>query len=378
MDEEDDSVPAGPESTDWDEELGELTGRERLKRRWARFTSDTRALGAHWFANAEHGYLSLLRRTALVAATLLLFGAIFYFLAGTYMRTGDPMNLSPELVTVSGPDLVVVAPPDPEEDGEGGAEARDQIPRYRLVLPEAFRDRYWRLYEQRFAPNYREGESGLERTAFFERMFPDDVLDQIQGFDETLLAVPQLPEETGSTGNTLLDLLALSVDQASRTEEIEQQLSAYQSAQRVRICRTVQRTRTRYVEGWDYYSTSCPNWYENYGCATRRAVREPYSEQVCNMQFPDDIADPAEKMSELQQRFFQTVDMRIDDARDETRRLRSDMFRDKARGEDAQWNALYIFGVFLALMFLYTIVAIERHQRKLTNLLTDRDEPPSP
>lgn len=327
-----------------------------------------------WFTNAEHRYLAVLRGSALIIATVAIVIGLFLAIIGTGMRTGDPNSISSEPVTISADDIVVTLPDEESEASEDDENHSETTPRWQLELPENFRDAYWNTYTENFVPYYREDDEPLERDAFFQEMFPDEALDLISDFPVEDLESPTIPEGFASSQNRLLDGLAITVGDASDSTEIQSQLAAYREAERVRVCRTVQRTRTRYVTGWNPYSTSCPNWYEDYGCATRRAIREPFSERVCSMQFPNEISDPGERMLELQDLYFVTAARRIDEAALDAGDRRAALLQRKRDGAEAQQWGIKAFLAFLATMFLYTIISVERSHRLLARRFQDLRE----
>lgn len=319
-----------------------------------------------WFGKAEQSYLSLLRQTSLVAATLLIFGAILLFAGGLILQFGNPDGIRPQQVTVAVSDVVTALEPDAAPTTQ---EPADTAPRWSRVLPVAFRERYYSVFRSSFAPYYRQADKMPDRNAFFASLFPDDRLNYIEAFDDSRLADPG--QATGS--RPLLTGLQTIMTAAAVAPASIRELKAYQAAKRVQVCDTVRRTRTRYETYWNSSATNCPYWYEApYGCSDTRAVSQPYTERVCRMEFPGELASPQHVMLRLQDRYFATLDRKLQAADATVDERRQAMMIRKANGSLAIGTAAKAFLAFLGLMFIYILVAIERHHRLVSRMLAAR------
>lgn len=360
---EDDGYRPDDSSHDYYSEEPEPSLFERLRVRGRRVGRTVSV----WFSKAEQSYLSLLRQTSLLAATLLLFGAILLFVGGLVLQFGNPDGIRPEEVSVATSDVVSVPESGPTRTA---AKPTDTAPRWNRVLPAAFRERYYSLFRSSFAPYYRRADKAPDRNAFFAALFPDDRLNYIEAFDDARLA----DADQSTDSRPLLTSLQTIVAAAAAHPTSIRELKAYQAAKRVQVCDTVRRTRTRYETYWNSLATSCPYWYESpYGCSDTRAVSQPYTERVCRMEFPGEIANPHNVMLRLQDRYFAALDRKIQSADAMVDERRQAMMLRKANGSMAIETAVKAFLAFLGLMFIYILVAIERHHRVFTRMLAGRN-----
>ncbi|MFN3726284.1 MAG: hypothetical protein ACK4SZ_08265 [Allosphingosinicella sp.] len=323
---------------------------------------------------AERSFLGLLRAVALVTAGLLIVASIVLLALGFGLQIQDPDSVQVNPVEVTPVDVV---PPPAPQAAPANRQAAQQ-PHWARVLSPEFRRQYYQLYRSAFAPSYRPNERPLEQQAFFEQMFPDEVLDEIEMVDDSRLQLSQGGEEAGRQGGNerlLLVSLRSAVEGAAGQEGVRRELKAYKDAQRIQVCRNEERTRSRAVEYWDYSARNCPYWYEPpYGCMSRRQVSEPYEERVCRMQFPEDLANPMQVMRGLQNRYFAALDGKIAGSLREAELQRQRILERNQSGKDWVWKAVLAFVAFLGLMFLYLLVALERHHRAISRRLASSDE----
>jgi hypothetical protein len=340
---------------DWREE-----GRPSFLARWRAWRGGQAPLIAERLDRTERSFLGVLRSSALFGAAALILCAIGFLLLGLALQLSDPDSVETEQVQVNGTDL---AAPPATPMAEQSRPRREQ-PRWERVLPAEFRSQYFALYRSAFAPSYRKNEKALDPPQFFETMFPGEALDQVEYFDDAKLATP----EGGATEGMrpILSSLLSTMKEAATQGAVRKELQAYRDAQKVEICRSVTRTRSRWVDGWDSSATHCAFWYEPpYGCMSRRQVSEPYQARECSMQFPDQLADPARVMSDLQSRYFTALNDKVAGAQRSAELRRIEIVGQNQSGRDAVWQAVLAFAAFLALMFLYLMVALERHHRTI-------------
>lgn len=349
------------------DDYGEPEPKPSLRDRWRGFAAARGPMLAGKLDQTERSFLGALRFVALLAAGVLILVSVGLLVLGFIMQWESADAVETERVAVTGAELAPPQAPAPSP----AAQPQREAPRWSRILPEAFRNRYYGLYRSAFAPSYRQGEKPLEAPQFFELMFPDDALDLIEFFDDGRIALAERAGEGGT--RPLLESLLAALQEASATDAVRGELQGYKSAQRVEVCRSVQRTRTRSIEQWDYGAQSCPYWFEPpYGCMGRRQVSEPYQARECSMQFPDQLADPARLMRDLQGRYFGALDAKIAASQRDAETRRMEIISRNARGKGAVWDAVFLFGAFLTLMFLYLLVALERHHRTMARAMAAR------
>jgi hypothetical protein len=167
--------------------------------------------------------------------------------------------------------------------------------------------------------------------------------------------------------NDISDLTGLvrTVAAASLLPGTRQRLESYRNARRVQVCQNVQRTRISMEPGWNSYGTDCPNWYENLGCPTQRPVQTPYTARECSMRFPDGTQSHLQILRAYQDQFFRLLgERRVANAAN-AQQSRAAIRAANEQGQQDLWRAVTIVGSFLALMFFFLLIAIERHQRRL-------------
>lgn len=318
---------------------------------------------ARWFDKAERSYLSLVRQTSLIAATLLIFGASLLFIGGLALKIGNPDGIQPAQVSVGVADVVTTPENAPNRPASRPA---DNTPRWSRVLPAAFRERYHQIFRSSFAPYYRQADKQPDRKAFFETIFPTARLDYVEAFNDARLTGAA---ESAASRPLLVNLETVIAAAATDPGTIRE-LKAYQAAKRVQVCETVRRTRTRYESYWNSSATNCAYWYEYpYGCSDVRSVSQPYTERVCRMEFPGQIANPQNVMLRLQDQYFAALDRKLQSADAEADGRRTEMMQRKASGGVAIETGIKAFLAFLGLMFIYLLVALERHQRVISRMI---------
>lgn len=124
------------------------------------------------------------------------------------------------------------------------------------------------------------------------------------------------------------------------------------------------------VEAWDRYGTYCDSWYVSpIGCPTTRVVSEPYEEKVCEMKFPEDLKAPADLFNSSIERYAETARMDVEAARIEAEERTAANHARKLEGRENIGMSGQLFLGFLAVMFLYLFIAMERHNRNLRALM---------
>jgi hypothetical protein len=157
----------------------------------------------------------------------------------------------------------------------------------------------------------------------------------------------------------------------------QRRLQRYKAARKVRVERKVQKTRTETRDGWDPYSMSCADWYESpRGCPVRRTVDVPYTETVVSMEFPEGTQSHSQIFRAMQDRFYTLLQQKRDDNAADADARRMQIVIGNARGVESLGTALRIFAGFLALMFFFLLIAIERHQRRIAAALPRAPDAP--
>lgn len=313
---------------------------------------------------AEQVYLRLLRGVVLLLATILIGYALWLAAISLYKVTRSPDSVVEHKAEVSPGELVEATTPAPQlpalADQKAPQASAEEHRRYGRFVRS-----YFGLYRAKFERYKRGEDKSLSQDEF------DDAFVQSQD-RLTRIAEGKLSSEQDLTDlATLLTTMTAAADDPQTVKRLER----YRGTAKVQVCNNVDRVRIEYRNGWDRYSTACSDWYmDPMGCAVRRAVEVPYQERVCSMQLPSGVASHTQVFRAFQDRFFELLTTRrqqyADQAAGERSAIELGILEAKA---NFGW-ALYVFGAFLILMFFFLLIAIEKHQRQLSNGYT---EPPA-
>lgn len=301
---------------------------------------------------AEAIYLEILRAVILIIATGLLAYAAWLGLWSLWKMAQSPSSVVEAPAVVVADELVNA---EAQERAMPKQEGQQINPAQRRYYAD-FVKRYYGLFRTRFEPFRQQEDKQLTRDQF------DDAFIE-SGARLQAAAKGELDFE-----NDRADLEALLnvMTEAAGKQQTQQRLQKYKAATKVRVAKKVQRSRTEYRNGWDRYSTSCEDWYyQPYGCAVRRAVQVPYSETVYSMEFPEGTQSHTQIFRAFQDRFFSLLNERRESNRARAQRERDEISLGNIEGRLTLWTALQISSGFLALMFFFLLIAVERHQRRI-------------
>ena len=316
-------------------------------------------------AKAEAGFLSLLRYAALGIAAVVLLGAAVFFGTGLFKQLG-PTRVDAQGVTMAAEDL---APP---KAAANAAPERANAPApAKPTVSEAIRKRTLAVYQSRFKGFQRADNKTTDQQIVDIVWTPD----RIKGFGEL---GSQLQDKDGNVladrDAVMRDALGL-VEAAAQSDNFKKALTAYRDAKKVNVCTDETRTRTRTVDGWDSSATFCSNWYESpIGCAATRVVEEPYVVKLCEMKFPENLDAPGQQFAAAVQRYLDRADTRLSEAYTDASAQTGRNQQRKEEGIAAIGQSGQLFLAFMAVMFLYLFVAMERHHRSLRALIAKGEE----
>lgn len=302
----------------------------------------------------EAVYLRVLRAVVLLVATLLLLWALGWAALSVVriLRSPDSVVEAPSAVTSS--DLLAdgtqqtVLPTNPSEP-RNTAEQRN--------FYGGFVQRYHRLYQARFEPHLRRDDKRLSQGEF------DDLTIDSSG----RLRAIRNGELDFVTDRADLENYLPVVTEAAEASETANRLAKYRTAKKQRIVSRVQRTRTETRRGWDSSSVSCANWYvDPIGCATTRQIETPYTERVTSTRYPDGISSPNQVLKSYEDGYFFLLADRRRESAAKASAERDSILSGQVRGWTGLSQSILVVGGFLALMFFFLLIAIERHQRGLS------------
>lgn len=91
----------------------------------------------------------------------------------------------------------------------------------------------------------------------------------------------------------------------------------------------------------------------------------PVSRTVTEARLPAGVLEPAVLFGRQQERFLQLLSSRTEASAAAAENERERLAAANAKGSARLWTALSVAAGFLILMFLFLLIAIERHQRRI-------------
>lgn len=313
--------------------------RPRLRDRWSA-TLD----------KLEATYLRVLRTAILLIATLLIAGALALSIYSLFKVMRSPASVKEETAAVAPEEIV-----DAEQPTAITRERQPTVnPAYRNYY-NGFITRYHQLFRNRFEPFRQRDDKQLSVTEFGDNFVQSS---------QRLEAIKNGELNFEADKNDLESLLQ-TMTTAAEHETTQQRLKRYMNARKVRVCHTVQRTRTVVQRGWDRYSTDCNQWYEEpMGCAVTRAVEQPYSVRQCSMEFPPNTQSHAQIFRAMHDKYLTLLHSRREANAQAAAEKRAKIVAGQSEGAASLFTSLQILGAFLILMFFFLLIAIERHLRR--------------
>jgi hypothetical protein len=308
-------------------------------------------------AKAEAAFLSLLRYSALLVAAVGILGCVLYLGMGMFKQLGTT-QVEAENVSLAADDIV--------PSSLQALVNRETRPHLDAGIGPNVRKRTLAIYRARFR--------GFERgdTKITEQQIVDFVWtpERIAAYDKLS---GLLRDANGAILHgrdaVMLDALGL-VDGAAQSSEFRKPLAAFRDARKVNVCTDQVQSRTKVVASWNEYATDCPGWFNPpLGCSTSRVIQEPFETKVCELKFPDGLEAPGQQFAAAVQRYADTADAKLTQARNDADEKTAQNQVRKLEGIAEIGTGAKLFLGFLAVMFLYLLVAMERHQRNLRALI---------
>jgi len=304
----------------------------------------------------ERVYLAAIRAIALVAATLLVIYAVWLVASGVYKSSRDvasvkeqPAVVSPEEVAAI--DVGKISKTDAASNSDPLAAARSYY--------ADFAKRYYALFKNQFQPFKKPEDQPLDQRAFEQRYLQTG--GRLEGIKEGVINFEQDRADLES-------LLSTMTTVASDPKTISR-LRAYQSARKTSVTRTESGTREeRYCSYYGVYIDECITY-------DTRTV--PYSRTVQEMKLPPGVISHADLFGAYQDRFLSTLYDKREANAATAQEARQKIIADNFNGRARLWSAMGVVGAFLALMFLFLLIALERHQRRLAAAADSRSEAPN-
>ena len=297
----------------------------------------------------EKLYLSAVRVLALLGATALLVWAAWFVVSGLYKVSRDAALVKEMPATVSAEDVLAIPTNDAEATpaAENASNGNPAAKKYY----NGFVSRYYALYQSKFAPFRQATDTALTRKAFDERYVRSS--DRIGRAGESSSALEADKAE--------LEALINAMSSAAAAKQTTDRLSAYKKAKREEVKRTIRSTRTEtYCREYGYYIEACIDY----------GVHEvPQSRTVTESRLPKGVISPPDLFHAYQDRYFSLLAERRQQNASMASAEQTEIEIGNAVGASRLWTAAYIIGAFVSLMFLFLLIAIERHQRRIARTL---------
>lgn len=304
-----------------------------------------RGARAHEILNKlERVYLSAIRAIALAAATLLVIYAIWLAASGLYKASRDASSVKEEPAVVSAEEVTDI---DLRKVTKTAAQPTSDPLAAKKRYYADFAKRYYTLFKAKFEPFKKPDDKPFVQSAFDQ---------QFLSTDERLAAIE---DGAGNFEQDKADLESLltTMTAAAASEKTVDRLQTYKSAKKVPVTRTESGTR---AERYCYY-------YSDYfgQCAVYDTRTVPYTRKVQDMELPAGIVSHTGLFTAYQDAYLSKLaDKRLANAA-AAERERNEIMADNAAGQLRLWSALSVVGGFVVLMFLFLLIALERHQRKI-------------
>lgn len=292
----------------------------------------------------ERVYLSAIRAIALAAATLLVMYAIWLAASGLYKSSRDvstvkekPAVVSPEEITDI--DLRAVAK-------TASQPASDPLAAEKRYYAD-FTKRYYALFKAKFEPFKKPEDTALDPKAFDQRYL--NTSERLEAIKDGAIDFDQDKAD--------LESLLTTMSAAASNEKTVDRLQTYKSAKKIPVTRTESSMRP---ERYCYY------YSEYFGqCAIYDTRTVPYTRKIQELKLPAGIVSHSDLFGAYQDAYLSKLADKRQANAAAAERERNEIIADNANGQTRLWSALSVVGGFVVLMFLFLLIALERHQRKI-------------
>lgn len=292
----------------------------------------------------ERAYLALLRAGALAAATGLLIYAVWLGVTGLYQVSRSTKTVQEAPATVTTEEITSID----LKQARNGATKPDADPLHNArAYYQAFAKRYLALYRAKFEPFRQSDDAQIDAAAFDAAFVRTDAKLEAVGKGE----IDFIKDKAD------LEALLKGMTAAAEAKVSQDRLRAYHNTRKTAVTRTVTETKTeRYCSYYGYYIGECINW-------NTREV--PVKRTVTETKLPEGVVTPIGLFSAYHEKFLTTLDAHRTENSARAENAREAILRDNAEGAQSLSTAVKLVGAFVVLMFLFLLIALERHQRRI-------------
>ena len=292
----------------------------------------------------ERAYLSVLRAGALIIASLLLLYAAWLCVSGLYQVSRDVKSVKEAPAIVTTDEVTAV---DLKSSGTNtDKETTDPFKRERAYYQQ-FSKRYFALYKAKFDP-YRQADD--------EKISANDFNAQFVHLDDRLKSIKD-GDLNFETDRADLESLFNGMTDVSTNRLTKDRLNSYKNSKKIQISRTITEMKPeRYCSYYGYYIAQCITW------ETREV---PVQRTITETKLPDGVATPENLFNAYHNKYISTlIEHRTTNAAN-AEKERAKIVEQNANGAESLWTAIRVIGSFVIVMFLFLLIALERHQRKI-------------
>ncbi|WP_016744593.1 hypothetical protein [Rhizorhabdus wittichii] len=313
----------------------------------------TRSKLGQFFDRLEKVYLGAVRVLALVFATIIVIYAAWLALSGTYKVSKDVELVKEKPAIVSAEDVANVKIPTAEDRAKVEAEKADPLAAERRYYKD-FAKRYHGLFKQRFEAYRQPGDEPVPAEAFEKGAL---------GTEARLARIGEGDLDFAKDKTQLEALLKAMTDAAVLPATVER-LTKYKGAKKTEVTRQIRSTRTE---------TYCAEYYYYIDGCMRYGSREvPVTRSETTLELPKGVVSYIELFGLYHENFLKLLSEREAKSASDAAEERESILADNAAGGIQLMTAVKFIGAFLTVMFLFLLVAVERHQRRIATMLDDK------
>jgi hypothetical protein len=301
----------------------------------------------------ERIYLSAIRAIALVAATVLVIYAVWLAASGLYKVSRDASSVKEEPAVVSPEEVTAI---DLREVTNSAAQPATDPAAAEKRFYADFGKRYYDVFKAKFEPFKKPDDQVLSQKAFDERYLHTS--DRLEAINEG--------NANFSQDSADLESLLTTMKAAAADQKTVDRLKAYRVSKKIPVTRTETGTRSeRYCYYYSDYFGQCGVW-------DTRTV--PYTRKVQDMKLPAGIVSHTDLFGAYQDAYLSKLATKRQANEAAADRERGEIAADNVTGQARLWSALTVVGGFVTLMFLFLLIALERHQRRIAASVPPLDQ----
>jgi len=300
----------------------------------------------------ELAYLATIRAIALIIATFLVFYALWLAVSGTYKTSKDVSSVSEAPAAVSPEEVIKI---DLDKAAKAPSDANVDPFKAQRAYYADFARRYHKLFTAKFEAFKKAEDGALDQKSFDARYL--STADRIKGVADGGIDFQKDRDD--------LESLLTTMTAASSNATTIQRLQAYRAAKKNAVTKTISGAREEtYCSYYGYYVNECLS----YGTQT-----VPYTRTVQEMKLPAGVISHTDLFGAYQDQYLSTLAAKRRANASAARHERDAIISENIDGAVRLRTAFQVVGGFVIIMFLFLLIALERHQRKIAAATPSND-----